>query len=197
MKAIFALAAATLITAASAQDAPKPQFRADKPVAKDAATEPAAEPAAAPKLDLAPNQKEPLSLIPETLEPAPKPKGSALTEPGEMTSGSSTKEQKIDKTTAAQDELDARIKMRELKTKAERDPKLQAELDRANSAKTDYEKREGLRTYYTMLYDRVAKMDPSLKKRALEARVRMTHRLDQTRIAPTEPIEPDERFARE
>lgn len=178
MKAIFALAAAaTLITAVLAQEAPKPEFRGEQTAPKE------------PALPSAPTAKEPFSLIPETLEPAPKPGGSALIEPGAT---AATAVQKIDKTTAAQDELRARIKMRELKTKVERDPKIAGELDRANAAKTDYEKREGLRSYYTMLYDRIAKIDSSLKKRAADAKMRMTHRLDQTRIAPTEPTEPDE-----
>lgn len=181
MKALFALAAATLLTTAVAQEAPKPQLRGGPAAPKEPTSEPAAAPAAA--------AKEPLGLIPETLEPAPKPKGGALLEPGDAT----MPEQKIDKTTAAQDELNARIKMRDLKTKVDRDPKVIGELDRANAAKTDYEKREALRSYYTLLYDRIAKLDPSLKKRANEAKMRMSHRLDQTRIAPTEPIEPDER----
>lgn len=180
MKAIAALAAATLITTAVAQEAPKPQLRGGEAAPKE------------PAMQLAPATppKEPLGLIPETLEPAPKPSGTALIEPGAM---EKAVEQKIDKTTAAQDELNARIKMRELKTKFERDPKIAGELDRANAAKTDYEKREALRSYYTMLYERIAKADSSLKKRADAARVRMTHRLDQTRIAPTEPIDPEER----
>jgi len=83
--------------------------------------------------------------------------------------------------------------MRELKTKVDRDPKIAGELDRANSAKTDYEKREAMRSYYTLLYDAIAKLDPSLKKRAEEAKLRMTKRLDQTRVAPTEPLASEER----
>lgn len=187
MKVLFALAAATLLSTAVAQDAPKPQFRSsDSP--KEPATQPAPAPApAAPK--------EPLGLIPETLEPAPKPKGTSLLEPGEVVAAAM--EQKIDKTTAAQDELNARIKIRELKTKVDRDPKVVAELERANTAPTDFEKREALRSYYTLLYEKIAKLDPTLKKRADEARMRMTHRLDQTRIAPTEPVEPDERVRAE
>lgn len=188
MKVLFVLAAATFLSSAVAQDAPKPQFRSNDSAPKESAPQPA--PAAAPAA-----QKEPLGLIPETLEPAPKPKGSLLVEP--METVTDAVEQKIDKTTAAQDELNARIKMRELKTKVDRDPKVVAELERANTAPTDYEKREAMRSYYTMLYDKIAKLDPSLKKRADEARVRMTHRLDQTRIAPTEPVESDERVRAE
>jgi hypothetical protein len=187
MKALFALAVATFLSAAMAQEAPKPQpeaekpqLRGDEPAPKDPAMK--LEPAAAPK--------EPLGLIPETLEPVPKPSGTALIEPGAAME--KVIEQKIDKTTAAQDELNARIKMRELKTKFERDPKISAELERANTAKTDYEKREALRSYYTMLYDRIGKADSSLKKRATEAKQRLTHRLDQTRVAPTEPVELEE-----
>ena len=54
--------------------------------------------------------------------------------------------------------------MREAKTKAQRDPAVQAEWDRAIEARTDYEKREALKSYYKMLYGRIAKIDPTLKK---------------------------------
>jgi hypothetical protein len=178
MKSIFALVAASFVSAAVAQDTPKPQFRGNQSGPKEPATQPA--PAAAPK------EKEDIGLIPETLEPVAKPKGTALAEP-EVT------EQKIDKTTAAQDEMNARVKMRELKTKFERDPKVQGELDRANSAKTDYEKREAMRSYYTLLYEKIAKADSSLKKHADAAKIKFTHRLDQTQIAPTEPLTSDDR----
>lgn len=182
MKALTALAAATLITATVAQEPPKLKLRESAPAPQEPAI----------KLEPTAPTKEPLGLIPETIEPAEKPKGSALVEPAAAMVESAV-EQKIDKTTAAQDELNARIKMRDLKTKFERDPKIAGELERANTAKTDYEKREALRSYYTMLYDRIAKADGSLKKRADEAKSRLTHRLDQTRVAPTEPVEPDER----
>ncbi len=178
MKSIFALVAASLVSAAVAQDAPKPQFRGNQSGPKEPTTQPA--PAAAPKDDI--------GLIPETLEPVAKPKGKALTE-----SESAPTEQKIDKTTAAQDEMNARVKMRELKTRFERDPKVQGELDRANSAKTDYEKREAMRSYYTLLYDKIGKADSSLKKRADEAKFRFTRRMDQTQVAPTEPLTPGDR----
>lgn len=182
MKVFTALAAATLLTAAVAQEPPKLKLRESAPTPQ--------EPALKLEPD-APATREPLGLIPETIEPAPKPAGSALIDPEAMVE--TMVEQKIDRTTAAQDELNARIKMRELKTKLDRDPKIASEFERANSAKTDYEKREALRSYYTMLYDRIGKADSSLKKRAQEAKERLTHRLDQTRIAPTEPVEPEER----
>lgn len=193
MKAIFALAAATFITAAVAQEAPKPQFRSSDSASKEAAPKEAESKDSTLKLEPA-AKSEPLGLIPDTLVPVPKPKGTALTEPSGLEEGT-MKEQKIDKTTAASDELNQRIKMRDLKTKVDRDPKVAGELERANVAKTDYEKREALRSYYTMLYDKIAKLDPSLQKRANDAKSRMTHRLDQTRVAPTEPIEPEERVS--
>ncbi|MEQ1861634.1 MAG: hypothetical protein ABMA13_17080 [Chthoniobacteraceae bacterium] len=176
MKSLAAFALTMLAAAAVAQDAAKPKFReSDTPA-----------PAPAPAVkDAAP--KDGIGLIPETLEPVQKPKGVELKEPEAP--------QTLDKTTAAADELNERIRFRELKTKAEREPKVAAEMDRANTAKSDFEKREALRSYYALLYGRIAKLDSSLKKRADDARVRLSRRLDQTRVAPTEPIEPGERIS--
>jgi len=60
----------------------------------------------------------------------------------------------------------------------------------------DFEKREALTSYYTLLYDRIAKLDPKLKTRTTEIRNKSIHRLSQTRIDPTDPIDPRERDAR-
>jgi hypothetical protein len=61
-----------------------------------------------------------------------------------------------------------RIRYREVKTRALKDPAIQAEWERAHKVGTDYEKRESLKKYYTMLYARMARIDKTLKKRIAE-----------------------------
>jgi hypothetical protein len=183
---LLPLFAASIFTAAlaQAQDAPKPALRSE-PQLRTTAPAPASA-----------DRQDPIGLIPDLVEPAGKPEGGAIPQPGRDLSGSDGRGPRVDKTTAAQDEMAARIRFRELTTKASLDPKIAAELDKANSARTDLEKREGLKQYYTVLYGRVVKLDRSLEKRATQLKARLIHRLSQTRIDPTEPIDPDDRDAR-
>jgi hypothetical protein len=180
------LLAASIFTAAlaSAQDAPKPALRSE-PQLRPTAPAPAAG-----------ERQDPIGLIPDLLEPAPKPEGGAIPQPGRDLSGSDGRGPRVDRTTAAQDEMAARIRFRELTNKVSLDPKIAGELEKANNAKTDLEKREGLKQYYTLLYGRVVKLDRSLEKRATALKARLIHRLAQTRIDPTEPIDPGEREER-
>jgi hypothetical protein len=153
-----------------AQDAPKPQLRSSGPA-----------PITAPTTATTTEQ---LGLIPEApLERTEKPKGNALEEPDSSA-------QRIDRSTAAEDEIGARIRLRQLTTRVRNEPKVQAELERANSARTDLEKREALKAYYQLLYSRIGAIDPSLAKRVQVLRARSIHRLAQTRIDPTDPIDP-------
>jgi hypothetical protein len=80
-----------------------------------------------------------------------------------------------------------------LTTKVRQEPKIVAEWDRAETAKTDYEQREALKSYYKLLYDRIVKIDPTLEKRVAAIRTKSIHRLTETRIDPTEPIDPSGR----
>ena len=95
---------------------------------------------------------------------------------------------KRDASTAdAEDLVRQRIRMREAKTKAQREPAVQAEWDRAAAMKTDYEKREVLKGYYRLLYGRMAKIDPTLKTSADQQLQESLGRLEQNHIAPTQP----------
>jgi hypothetical protein len=134
----------------------------------------------------APEPQESLGLIPEAPEPAPKPRGTALVEPRAALDRSTGP---IDRTSAVQNEMAERVRLRELIVKVRKEPKVAAELDRAETAKTDLQKREALKNYYTLLYDRVAKLDPKLKTRVTELQRRSINRLTQTRLDPTEPLE--------
>jgi hypothetical protein len=172
MKTFFALTAAlALLAPAMAQIIAEPETRANP----------------SPALTLEPKNEESLGLIPEAPEPRKKPKGTALVSPGGISKKSVKNE-----TSATEDELRARIRLRELKTKVSRDPQVQAELERASTALTDYEKREALKAYYNLLYGKIEKLDRSLKKRVDVLRKQSIHRLEQTRIDPTHPVDPVE-----
>ena len=95
---------------------------------------------------------------------------------------------KRDTTTAdAEDLVRQRIRMREARTKAQRDPAVQAEWDRATAVKTDYEKREAMKSYYRMLYGRMARIDASLKTPIDQQLQESLARLEQRHLAPTQP----------
>ncbi len=138
-------------------------------------------PAAAPAAAAAPTPAaEPeVTLIPEQIPQNKKPAEAAA--------------EKKSKTEESAEALLERIHFREARTKALRDPGVQAEWDRSLKAKTDYARREALKGYYKLLYDQIVKIDGSVKKTADLRRQSSLHRLDQTRIDPTEPLDPQER----
>jgi hypothetical protein len=184
MKSPTALLAAALLTAL-------PLFAQEK--APDAAPE--AKPASPPPL--APEAKDPdrlelmpskpaqllpppigLPLIPEMPVPQERPPGRSVESPIK----------KRDSATAdAEDQIKLRIRLREAKTKAQRDPAVQAEWDRSNAVKTDYEKRAVLKGYYKLLAARMTKVDPTLKGAIDKQLQESLARLEQNRIAPTQP----------
>lgn len=185
MKRTTVLLAAALLTAL-------PLFAEDK------APAPAAEPPAdnsPPPLAPAEKDKDRLELMPS--KPAqllPPPTGLSLIPemplPPEKSRPRSVESpiKKRDSATAdAEDLVKQRIRLREAKTKAQRDPAVQAEWDRAAAMRTDYEKREVLKGYYKLLYGRMAKIDPTLKA-PIETQLQQSlSQLEQTKIAPTQP----------
>ena len=168
MKTPLALLAASLLAA--------PLFAQEQPAA------PAAKNAAADELQL----------IPETPAPLEKPRGSAIDQPGV----GKPEKVKPNKTQVAADDVADRIRLRSAKTKALRNPKVQAEWESAEKARTDLERREALKRYYTLLYNCIDKTDPTLKKLTALRRVSVIRKLEQTKIDPTEPLDPDERAER-
>ena len=163
MNRILVVCCLAAMVSASAQEAPKPQLRSTPP-----------SPLAPPPLP----PSEELPLIPEGVEQREQPQGTALAEP------------KKNKTSEAENELTARIRMRELKTRALRDPKVRAEWERAQTARTDAEKREALTAYYTQLYGKMTAFDGSVKKRVEILKEASIRRITQRHIAPSEVIEP-------
>jgi hypothetical protein len=156
----------------------------------------AQENAPAEKLDLIPSQPTPLTpsvtpaplpLIPESPDSTKKPKGSGAVE---------AKKTKKSVTEAEADDLQQRIRYRQVKTRAFNDPGVQAEWERAHVARTDYEKREALKSYYKLLFSRMRRIDGTLKRRIALEEERVVRRLTQTRIDPTEPLDPEDRAER-
>ena len=122
-------------------------------------------------------------LIPEEVPQTTKPRGTAI---------DTARGVKTSKTDVSAAELRERIRFREAKTKALRDAQVQAHWERAAGAKTDYEKREALKSYYKLLYARIAKLDGSIRKLIEQREQFSLRRLEQTRIDPTVPFDPGE-----
>lgn len=122
-----------------------------------------------------------LPLIPEAMPPLDKP-------PTSTSPGTKEKTEKKSATTIAEDALKVQVKLREAKTKVKSDPEMQALWDSTYQARTDYEQREIMTKYYTMLCDRIARIDKTLSKDLIDSlRDRYLSAYDQDRIAPTLP----------
>jgi len=177
--AILAIVFASTAPALHAQDAAT-QKAGRLPVP---AAAPASVPAAAPSQVTpapAPAAAEPTetSLIPEQVPQNAKPEA---------------KPDKKSKTAQNEEDLLQRIHFREARTKALRDPKIQAEWDRSIKAKTEFERRDALKSYYKLLYERILKIDATVKSVVDLRQSASLRRLEQTRIDPTEPLDPLDR----
>jgi hypothetical protein len=183
MKITPALFATLLISTLTAQEpAPAPPA-APEPAKPQLRTTPPSPVAPPPGLT---TQGESLPLIPETPENTQKAKGEAVAP------------QKSDKTTAAETELAAHLRLRELRSQALKDPKIQAEWARAHATKTDAERRVLLTSFYNMLYGKMAKLDSSMEKRITALQTVAVRRLAQHNMEasvsiekPGEPIDND------
>jgi hypothetical protein len=165
MKSLSASLLALLITAVAA-----PHLAAQEP-ASGLGLMPAAPPA---KPESLLPEGQPLQLIPEMIPPATKPDDKDAKE-------------KKSKASAAEDALRDQIKLRVAKTKAKEDPELQAIWDSHYTAPTDYAQRRILTRYYTLLCERIAKVDKTIKPEVIEAlRISYANDYAQSRIQPTE-----------
>lgn len=91
-----------------------------------------------------------------------------------------------DKTAMEEDKLKKMIALRQAKTKAERDPALQAINHEALIAHTDFEQRKLFLDYYNGLVDRIAKFNPTMTKEEVATlRAQYTGRFIQVRLQPT------------
>jgi hypothetical protein len=177
MKITPVLFATLLVATLAAQEpapAPAPAPDPAKPQMRSTPPSPIAPP---PGLS---NEQPQLPLIPDTPENTQKPQG-----------GGAIAEPKRDKTAAAENELIAHLRLRELRYQVLKDPKIQAEWVRAHATKTDAERRVVLANYYTMLYTKMAKLDSTMAKRITDLQTIAVHRLAQHNIEPSEVVEED------
>ena len=90
---------------------------------------------------------------------------------------------------AAEQQREA-IKIRELKTVVEEDPEVVAQKSTAECAKTEEGRRVAMRNYYTLLYTKIEKLDPSLEP-VLEKQLHgILLRYEQHAVRPSVLIEP-------
>jgi hypothetical protein len=120
------------------------------------------------------------SLIPEMPAPATKPRAAARSVPQKSS------------TERTADDLQARIRFRDVKTKALQDPKFQIAWDSAQAARTDPEKRVALKDYYKQLYDRMVRIDPRVKPRVEMARKLIPLRFEPRGFKAAEDFDSDE-----
>ncbi|MEI6351823.1 MAG: hypothetical protein WCP06_12050 [Verrucomicrobiota bacterium] len=144
-----------------------------------AATSPAASPAPTP---ISVTTSEQPSLMPETILPQPSASGTAAT------SGTGSLEEPPKKGTAEQ--LRQAIRIRELRTQLANEPAIQAQRTSAEKAKTDAGMRAALRNYYTLLYLKIEKIDPSLHDTVEGILYNKLYSLEQHNVRPTKLIEP-------
>jgi len=89
-------------------------------------------------------------------------------------------------------DLDLRIRYRQARTRSATDPAVQAAWEDSRVAKTDFDKREAMKRYYNTLYKKMLALDKSIAPLVTERQRVALHRLDQTRVEPTqEPIQED------
>jgi hypothetical protein len=96
------------------------------------------------------------------------------------------KRTKTSKTEAFEQDQAEKIRFRQVHTQALADRKLEELWDKANVARKDADKRALLKEYYKLLYARMAKIDPSLKKVIDLQATTAEHRLTQSHITPTD-----------
>ena len=90
-------------------------------------------------------------------------------------------------------DMDLRIRYRVARTRSATDPTVQAAWQDSRAAKTDYDKREALKRYYNALYKKMLALDKGIAPLVTERQSAALHRLDQTRVEPTqEPVHEDE-----
>lgn len=161
MKTTFTLLCAALLALpALAQEVPPPlPESSDEPILPSEPTLIPDEPAPAPQTYIP--DTEPSS-IDEPLDPRPEPKFS--------------------KTQASIEEMKIRVKLREARTKADRDPAVQEAKARSKSANTFLAKRAALGVYYDRLFMRMKNIDGSIRERIDMAHAQYRRSLLQPRI---------------
>jgi hypothetical protein len=157
-------------------------------VAQDAATVPVPDTAPpAPPVQLAPEATPaPATLFPNETPPP------IVDKPAHNNGGDSDRgtaqnpPAKRNTTEENKENVSNNIAYRKAKTKALRDEKVQQALADVAAAKTDQDKRAALKRYYTLLADRILKIDGSIKKLVASRLKDSLKELDQSKVRPEE-----------
>lgn len=91
---------------------------------------------------------------------------------------------------AGPSQRELQVKYVEARTKVEKDEKIRSLQAQADAAKTDEDKRQALRAYYRLLFQKIRKLDPALVKKCDAMESAYLRRLEQNRIEPTIPLNP-------
>ena len=87
------------------------------------------------------------------------------------------------------EQLRQAIRIRELKTQVLEDPEVQAEKAKASQTKTEEGRRILMRNYYTLLYTKMEKCDPSLAEPLEQQLAAILRHLEQHNVCPSVLIE--------
>ena len=138
---------------------------------------------------LEPLSPEPLTLIPDAPTTVPKPRNPSTDSLPDSQSSMTEAKATLEKSKAAADadDLKERILFRQVKTKAERDVKVQEQWDTIHSARTTQEKNRALKKYYDLLYARMLKLEGSLKDRIEKTKQATLIRINKTSEIPLNP----------
>ncbi len=82
------------------------------------------------------------------------------------------------------------IHYKEVRVVAEKDPKIVAMLARADTAKTEEDRRAAMREYYRMLFKKITTIDASLTEKCNALQAAYERRFAQYRLEPTIPLNP-------
>ena len=121
------------------------------------------------------------SLMPEGINPVGK---SDTTKPGYLPKGHSTYRPPTTST-----DLDLRIRYRQAQRRVQDDPALQALWRQSRTARTDYVKRDVLRSYYKLMFQKMLATDKGIFPLVQDRERYTLNRLDQTRVEPTDPTD--------
>lgn len=195
MKLLSLLAILAFACSASAQEPSAPEE--SKAKEKPAETKPA-EPAPLPEPSPLPEQNSELLRNQPGEQVKPAPQRETDFAPGRGRMGDRNRgRSSVLKPPTTPAELDARIRYRQAHSKAQNEPAVQALWQESREATTDYLKRDALRRYYKLLYQRILKHDKGLSPLVEERQRVSLRRLDQTRVEPTDPTDEEHRQRRD
>ena len=131
-----------------------------------------------------PAAPEPPSLMPEQTLPQPS------TEATPQTSGTEAVASPTPLKRGTAEQLRQAIRIRELKTRLLEEPAIHDQRVLADTAKTDAGRRAALRNFYTLLYTKIEKIDPSLHDVVEGMLYNQLLALEQANVRPSKLLEP-------